>query len=80
MSQAEADEEIPTLDVSDDLLERAESVEQMPSLGYIALTAIITASGRSSIWQPGSLAIFAAIRRASVIFWLTIAVETCPTT
>jgi hypothetical protein len=49
MSQAEADEEILMLDVSDDLLERAGSVEKMPSLGYIALTAIITASGRSSI-------------------------------
>jgi hypothetical protein len=63
VSQAEADGEILTFDVSDDTLERLAARIRAPSLGYIALTPSITAIGRSSYGFrniSGNLAILAA--------------------
>ena len=64
--QTESGEKILTSDVSDEALERAASAERQA----FALTATTgtTATGRSSVQRTssGSLAILAAIRRASM--------------
>jgi hypothetical protein len=49
ISQVEADEEILTFDVSDDVLERIGGADQKAVTWAYALTPGITASGRSSV-------------------------------
>ena len=66
-SQAEADEEILTFDVPDAVLEQA-GPNRRPSLCFIVLTSRPSAVRGTSVWRsdPGSLAMFAAIRRATL--------------
>jgi hypothetical protein len=73
ISQAESDEEILTFDVSDEALERthwAASVHlDILHWGLAVLPGLILRGYRTN---SGSLAIFTAIRRASLLTQLTI--------